>query len=284
MDKAILRIAVLLVCRNRRSQTVAAIRAVMQSRAPVELCIVLFDDASTDGTVEAVLAEFPATDIVRGDGNAFWNGGLHLAWKRALSLKVDGYLWLNDDVVIDEDALDRLAKAWITMCSAHRDGRFVLVGTTRNPDGSRSYGGIADDRTPLAFHFRPVLPAESLQRVDTFNGNFVFVTSETVATLGINDPHFHHNMGDLDYGLRATRAGIPVLLLPGFIGECAQNLTKARGYSSPSLSIREQWRKVNTHHGLPFSSWWHFTRRHSGFWLPFHFLLAYRWLVLPSRG
>ncbi len=120
--------------------------------------------------------------------------------------------------------------------------------------------------------------------VDTFNGNVVLVGKGTVAAIGLNDPAFFHNMGDIDYGLRARDAGIPVLLLPGTLGECASNAAKRyRGYGAPDLSVIEQWRKVNTHHGMPFASWWRLTRRHSGKWWLLHFLLPYRHLVKFTR-
>jgi len=278
-------IAVLLVCRNRRETTLKALRALAKAPADVALTSVLFDDASTDGTVEAVLAEFPDTIIVRGDGNAFWNGGLHQAWTRALSLDVSAFLWLNDDVQLDADALDRLVAARRQMSVERPDQRYVLVGATRDGEGRTTYSGQCREYSPFALRFRKVPPNETLQPVDTFNGNIVLVPRAVVDLIGINDVSFHHNLGDIDYGLRATRAGVAVRLLPGTLGQCSLNDAKASyGYGSPKLSLVGQWRKVNTLHGLPPRNWWRMTRRHSGLWFLPHFLLPYRWLVLPRRG
>lgn len=277
-------LAVLLVCRNRRETTLAALRALTAERSRFHLTIVLFDDASTDGTSEAVAAAFPETILVAGDGNAFWNGGLHRVWSRALPLPVEGFLWLNDDVVLDADALSRLHAAWTALEAETRSRRFVVVGATRGSDGAITYSGFDRVRTPLALRFVRVPPGPGLTPVDTFNGNIVLVPRAVVEAIGINDPAFHHNLGDLDYGLRATAAGIPVRLAPGSFGICEANKAKSeRGYGSPKLGLRDQWRRVNTHHGLPFASWWHMTRRHSGVWQPFHFLLPYWKLVLSPR-
>lgn len=278
-------VAVLLVCRNRRETTLKALRSLANAPDDLTLTAVLFDDASSDGTVEAVLAEFPEVVVVQGDGNAFWNGGLHQAWIRALPLNVSAFLWLNDDVQLDVDALDRLIASRRQMMMERPDNHYILVGATRGDDGRTTYSGQRRERSAFALRFRKVPPTTMLQPVDTFNGNIVLIPRAVVDLIGINDASFHHNMGDIDYGLRATTAGVSVRLLPGTLGVCSLNEAKASyGYGSPRLSLAGQWRKVNSLHGLPPRNWWRLTRRHSGIWFPIHFLLPYRWLLLPRRG
>lgn len=272
-----LRIAVLLVAHNRREETVRALRSIA-SRASVETVPILFDDASSDGTANAAMEVRPDTIVVPGKGDAFWNGGLHQAWSRALELDVDGFLWLNDDVELDPDALDRLAGSWKVQHESGGDA-FILVGATRGANGVQTYGAMACKRRLQSISFPMELHGKEARQVDTFNGNIVVVPKSVTDRIGINDPEFFHNFGDTDYGLRAKAAGIPVIALPDTLGVCEANLTKsARGYGSPALSVGEQWRKVNTHHGLPPRSWLRFTRRHSGALWPIHFALPYRHL------
>lgn len=285
MSAAPLTVAVLLVCYNRRETTLRALRALAAQGGAMRLEIVLFDDASTDGTAEAVLREFPAARIVRGDGSAFWNGGLHACWTAALDLPVDAYLWLNDDVALDPDALARLAAAFTEAEAAQGDRRFVIAGATRGEQGEISYAGFNRVHTPFALRFVKAPPTDRLQPVDTFNGNIVLVPKAVVDEIGVNDPTYLHNFGDMDYGLRAGRAGMRVLLAPGVLGMCAANHEKsARGFGSPALSLAQQWKVVNTHRGLPFKTWLRFTSQYSGIWFPLHFLLPYRHLVIPRWG
>ncbi len=276
-------IAVLLVCHNRRDATLRALRSLHAATDSFDVTPVLFDDASSDGTVEAVLEQFPQTIIVHGDGNAYWNAGLHAAWTRATALRPDAYLWLNDDVALDADALARLAEAWRLMSSTVSGRRFILVGSTRGSDGNLTYGGHRIERSPFALRFRLLAPVDELAPIDTFNGNIVLVPDAVVDEIGLNDPVYFHGFGDNDYGLRASRAGIAVRLLAGTLGLCEANDAKRKlGFNSPQLPLLERWRRVNTHFGLPFASWWRFTRRHSGPWFPVHFLLPYRRLFLPA--
>lgn len=265
------RLAVLMTVHNRREHTVRALLALKDAARDVfNVTIVLFDDASTDGTVDAVQLAWPDTIVLYGDGNAFWNGGMYKAWQHALSLGADGYLWLNDDVVLDQGAMACLAKQW------HAEGgtecSFILVGATRDDAGCLSYGGQRRVYSPLALKFERLPLEYRLQPAETFNGNIVLVSRATVARIGINDPGFLHAMGDIDYGLRATAAGIPILVLPGTLGLCNNN-APIRYNHGP---LRERWRKLTSHRGIPPKSWWLLTRRHSGIWQPIHFLAPYR--------
>lgn len=236
----------------------------------MQLQVVLFDDASTDGTVDAVLAEVPAATIIRGDGETFWNGGLHRAWKQALALDVEGFLWLNDDVELDVDAIDRLAAQWRKFVSEGHD-KFILVGATRGRIGGLTYGGMKRRRNPLTLKLEVQPAAEDPVSVDTFNGNIVLIPRKVTDEIGINDEVFFHKFGDVDYGLSATKAGIPCVVMPGTLGICETNLPIAYG----ALSMRQRWKTVNSHRGLPMTSWWRLVRRHSGPWCVPHFLSAY---------
>lgn len=280
---AALKVAILLTCRNRRETTLTALRQIALQDPVIQPSIFLFDDASTDGTPEAVGAEFPEVRIVHGDGNAFWNGGLHRVWTVAREAPVAAFLWLNDDVELERDAFVRLAAGWRSMRERCGKELFILASATRGNEGEISYGGMRMTSRRTAFHLASVEPGEELKPIDTFNGNIVLVPRAVVDRIGLNDPAFHHNLGDIDYGLRATKAGICVLLLPGTLGRCDANEQKRRlSFGSQTLTLREQWRTVNTHRGLPVASWWRLTRRHSGKWWLIHFLGPYRALVRPS--
>ena len=279
-----LHFAFLLVCHNRRDGTLLALEALQAATAAqsVKVSVFVFDDASTDGTAEAVRAVYPQATIVSGDGTAFWNKGLNDVWRTALSLEADAFVWMNDDVILGPGALAHVRSAWEEAQRRRADCRFILVGATSGAAGEISYGGKRRVRSPWALRLRSVDPTGRLEAIDTFNGNFVVVSRAVINVIGLNDPAYFHNMGDIDYGLRAKRAGIDVWLLPEPIGNCPDNTAKAKlGFSARDLSLFQQWQKVNTYHGVPFRSWARLTFRHSGMWFPLHFFLAYRRLVIP---
>ncbi len=274
------RVAAIVACHNRKPLTLRLLRALQAQHGVFDLSVVLFDDGSTDGTGDAVRAQFPEVEILRGTGDAFWNGGMYRAWQQALALKPEAYLWLNDDVALDGDALVRLRDAWAAAEAAGPDGALVLAGATRSAAGEVTYGGLRRERSPLALRFVRVPPAAAPVRVDTLNGNIVLVSAGAAARVGILDPGFFHMDGDVDYGLRATRAGVPVLLLPGTLGICEANPPA----DLARMPLAARWRHIfRSPRGIHPASWWRLTRRHSGIWLPLHFLLPYRKLFYPAR-
>ncbi len=264
------RIAVLLAAHNRRAMTVRALRSLRSTVKHFDLTIVLLDDASIDGTADAAVAAWPEVIVLNGDGNCFWNGGMYKAWSHALRLGMDGYLWLNDDVLLDADAIARLAQQWQKQGGATCP--FILVGATRDDAGRLSYGGQRRVPSPLALKFEHLPLSEELQFAETFNGNIVLVSRAAQEKIGINDREFLHSLGDIDYGLRASRANIPVLVMPGTLGLCNGNPPMA--YNTGTW--RARIRRITSHRGIPIKNWWRITRKYSGIWMPLHFILPYR--------
>src|SRR5579875_4150500 len=89
-------VAVLMTCFNRREQTLRCLQHLFAQTAltQISLHVVLLDDASTDGTAEAVREAFPDVQLMRGTGQLYWNRGMRMAFAEALRRGFDFYLWL----------------------------------------------------------------------------------------------------------------------------------------------------------------------------------------------
>lgn len=278
-DEGRKRVIAILACHNRRELTLRAFRSLDAAREVFDISAVLFDDGSTDGTANAIEAEFPHTIIVKGNGDAFWNRGMHDAWSRALELRPDAYLWLNDDVALDADALSRLRDAWDKPGRENANGALILVGATRGANGEITYGGMRRKFSPFSFRVYRLPEAARVEHIDSFNGNIVLITAATVQRIGILDPGFFHMYGDIDYGLRASGSGVPVLLLPGTLGICEGRAP----FDLSQLSLGQRWRYIlRSPHAVRPASWWRMVRRHSGIFALLHFLTPYRKLFYPT--
>lgn len=260
------KICVLVTCFNRREMTLAAIEAVKASTArPDCLRIFLTDDGSTDGTGEAVRAAHPDVTIVTGDGNLFWNGGMLAAWEAA-DRDADFFVWLNDDLEVHPGALDYLLQTYFE--AAEEDPRVIVAGKIRSRDGtSDTYGGRVRAGSLSRIRFRPMRDDETL--CDTFNGNFALIPALAAIEIGMNDPVYSHSMGDMDYGLRARKAGWRIIQTPHPVGFQDANPIS---YSRPLDTSWVALKRFMTHpKGTPVKEWLHFTRRHAGtfWWLNF---------------
>jgi GT2 family glycosyltransferase len=227
----------LVAVHNRRATTLRCLESlrVAVEQAGVTIHVYLFDDGSTDGTADAVLERYPDTTVLYGDGNNYWAASMAQVEQRAAmeADPADVLVWLNDDVVLDPDALARVAEAHVSNPSR------VLVFTVRDPDSDQpTYGGFVRSRHPHPLRFRLMEPdAERLVPLETFNGNLVVVPKQVLVELGGIDGGFPHAWGDIDFGLRLTRANQPALLAPGTYGTCPRNPP------APRASPLVEWRR-----------------------------------------
>jgi hypothetical protein len=140
----LLHVAVVMTCHERVSRTLACLRSLHDQTVldAIHLTVSLVDADSTDGTADAVASAFPAVRVLRRSSDLFWNSGMREALADAHEHDPAHYLWLNDDVELDADALERLLASDLR---ARRQGRppRVTVASTRDPTtGALTYGGV----------------------------------------------------------------------------------------------------------------------------------------------
>ena len=262
------RVTALLTCYNRRESTLQCLRSYFGQHVPgVELDAVLVDDGSTDGTGPAVQAELPAVQLVTGSGDLYWAGGMALAQQEAMSRDSDYLLWLNDDVLLDDDAVATL----LAVSAAHPDA--AVAGPVSDGAGRTTYTGYRRiGRRPRGF--ARIVPTGSPEDLDAFNGNVVLVPRSVYTRLGPVDARLRHGYADLDYGLRARRAGRRSVLADRHVGHCSRNDT-AGGWRDPNLSRRERCRLLVDVKGIPPGPHIRYSARHGGPEWPLYVLGCY---------
>lgn len=263
------RVAAVLAVYNRRDLTLACLRSLRVQQVPgVTLEAFVLDDASSDGTPEAIAEAFPEVTVLHGNGQLYWNGGMRRAFAAAIAGDYDYYLWMNDDTCLDEGALAVLLSTAREV--EQRDQRPAIVaGSTRHPEtGEHTYGGLIRPfrRRPLRFEL--VEPGDQPRPCETMNGNIVLVPRAVVQQVGNIDPAFVQKMGDYDYGLRARAVGSSIWIAPGTIGTCASHPARSTTEQPLSRELRRLWSIKE----LPPGPWAVFVRRWAGG------LWALRWL------
>ena len=288
-------IAVLLTCYNRREKTLQCLQALYQQDLPIEIKLkpYLVDDASSDGTAEAVQQKYPDVHLIQGTGSLFWNGGMRSAFEAAQVEDPDYYLWLNDDTVLYPHALETLLNVSGKL-AAQEQGKAIVVGSTLDPEtDSPSYGGLMQTYWwhPLKFHH--IHPDPDHPRLcETLHGNCVLVPRAVAALVGNFSPEYTHNLGDYDYGLRARRKGCSVWMTQGYLGTCSANPPSSRMVKTELAQI--SLNQFDRPKGLAmqdvtlhsFHEWKAFCRENGGVFWFFYWLLPYRrlfWLMLAKH-
>lgn len=262
--KVIQNIAVLLTCHNRKEKTVSCLKALFEASLPrgFALDVFLVDDGSTDGTSAAVKKIFPGVNIIQGDGNLFWNRGMHLAWKTAAKVQeYDFYLWLNDDTLLYPNSLQELIE-----CSESTNRQKIICGSTcaSNDVVQVTYGG-------RLLKQGLIIPNGMLQQCDYFNGNIVLIPSYVYNRNGVNDPIFHHALGDFDYGLLAKKIGIHSFVAPSILGKCDLNIGLA-AWQKKGIPLVKRLKILYSPLGNNPVEFFKYDNRHNGFFIAcFHF-------------
>jgi GT2 family glycosyltransferase len=268
-------IAVLVTCHNRKEKTNLCLEALFKSKMKhnVNFQVYLVDDGSTDGTSQLMRSKYPEITILTGDGNLFWNRGMHTAYKEASKKDYDFYLWLNDDTNLIETALSDLVETWNICCINHHHDRHIVIGSTCDPadETITTYGGVRKKRGLHPFRYTLITPNGKLQYADTMNGNIVLIPRSVYNVVGNLDFTYSHSMGDFDYGHRARRAGCNLIVAPGFLGKCGRNSVV---WQNNSNSLKQKLRKKLSIKELPFNDWKTFCLRNGGMLWPL-------WTITP---
>jgi GT2 family glycosyltransferase len=269
-------IAVLITCHNRKEKTLTSLKALFQNKLPesFSLYVYLVDDGSKDGTQQAIHEKYPDVNVIKGDGNLYWNGGMRVAFNAAMEKGFDYYLWLNDDTYLYPSAIETIIST-SSKLNAQINNSVVVVGSTQaSLSGELSYGGLRRISWWRPLTFTLVSPSNIPEICDTINGNCVLIPREIASTVGNLEESFIHSMGDIDYGLRLGKAGFCIYVSPGFVGQCQPNPID-QTFLDNHLSLTVRWKKILNVKGLPPRQRYILARRHAGLIWPFVWVWPY---------
>ncbi|MDC8001197.1 glycosyltransferase family 2 protein [Aequorivita todarodis] len=275
-------IAVLLTCHNRKEKTLQCLQTLFKADVPetLKMDYFLVDDGCTDGTGKAVKEIYPEINIILGNGNLFWAGGMRLAFNEARKHRdYDGYLLLNDDVELTKDFLTRILETQEYCLNKYKKGGLYSGSTKEKRSGKISYGGNVLTNGIAYPAYKLVQPSEIPQPCHLTNANILYVEKEVIDAIGFFDTNFSHAFADYDFSLRAFKAGFPVYITPGICGYCKDDHGN-NWSSSKKLKHRIAYLKSPT--GLAYKEYLYYGKRHFPKQVPKMFLKLWAKTLFPS--
>lgn len=242
--------------------------------------LLLVDNGSTDGSVDAALADDPGLEVLRTGRNLGYAGGNNRGLAHAFDdLGADWTCLVNNDVLVPADLFARLSEG---LATARADGRGEVGALgprlvyTDDPGrvwaaGGRIGAGI--NVTQLIDHDRPLEAASAPRDVDYVPGTCLLVSRAAWVAVGGLDEDFFCYLEDADWCLRLRRAGLRAVVAPAAVARHGLSSSTGGGYSAG----RKYMTAVNSVR---------FLRKHGGWsgwtaWIVFDLLL---WPAALLRG
>lgn len=242
----------LIASHNRKPITLECISALLKSStsAGISLGVVLVDASSTDGTASAVASRFPEVQVIQAPGSSYWASSMRIGWESTQNVDRDYLLWLNDDVVLDPNAVQDLIH-----CANFVGEPSIVVGSTRDTEGARvTYGGYVRGPWFKRLSLKRVSTSSRINFVELANGNILLVSDFIDRGLGGFPKGFSHSMADLAFTNLARSQGVPIALAPGTQGTCDDNPVRGTWRDS-NLDAVARVQKLWSPKGLPFMEW-----------------------------
>jgi len=193
-------IYILLPVHNRKVITLEFV-ATLKQQAYANYQLILIDDGSTDGTAEAVLAELPSTQVIRGDGNLWWAGSLQkgIDYLKEKKVREDSIiLMINDDTHIPPDFL----AVGASLISGSKKQIFCAQAYSQKT-GKLLEAGVRVDW----FHYR-FIPTEVASEINCLTTRGLFLRfSDVMAIGGFNPGVLPHYYSDYEFTIRAKNKG-----------------------------------------------------------------------------
>lgn len=217
-------VTVVIVNYNTRDETRACVRSLHENTA-VSFELVVVDNGSSDGSAEALAAEFPDAIVDAAGANLGFAAGVN---RGAAAGTAPWVLLLNPDTIVLPGAIDA-----IVGFAKHQPTHGVYGGRTLRPDGTVDRSSCWGEMTPWSlvcfasgmstlFKHSSLFDPESLGRwerdtvreVPIVTGCLLLTSREDWNRLGGMDETYFLYGEDADFSARAVAAGMSPVIVP----------------------------------------------------------------------
>jgi hypothetical protein len=177
--------------------------------------IIVLDNASTDGSVQAISAEFPEVRIIELEKNLGYAGNNNVGIKVALAEGADWVLVLNEDTILAQECLSKLSEA------GQGDPQIGILGPMvyhhNEPDVIQSAGGKLGHNWQtwhIAQNEKDQGQLSQPHTVDWISGCALLVRRQVIEQVGMLDERFFYYFEETEWCMRARERGWVIMHVP----------------------------------------------------------------------
>jgi GT2 family glycosyltransferase len=209
-------VAIIILNHNNREDTLACLRSLEHLTYSRAFPIVL-DNGSSDGSAEAIRAQYPNVKLIETGDNLGFTGGNNIGIHYALNHRADYVMLLNNDTIVAPDMLGLLVEVM------HQDPQVGIAGPTiyyhDQPDLIWSAGGSIDwkrgitSMTAIGTEDKGQL-GTSVREVEFVTGCALLARRDVWEKVGDLDERFFMYYEETEWCVRAARAGFKIVHVP----------------------------------------------------------------------
>ena len=181
--------------------------------------VVVVDNASVGPAADKMAEVFPEIRLIKNSTNLGFTGGNNVGIRDMLTRNLDYLLLLNNDTVVAPNFLSELVQA------AERDVKIGMLNPKIyffEPSDRIWYAG--GEHKPwwsfpkhFGLHERDNGKYDHSREVSFVTGCALLVKVPVVRQIGLLDETFFHSFEDVDWSLRASRAGFKAVYVPAAV-------------------------------------------------------------------
>ncbi len=173
--------------------------------------VVVVDNNSQDGSLELAKLNFSRATFIKNEQNLGFSAGNNVGIKYSLEKMADFVLLLNNDTEVEKDFLSQLIR------SAQANERVgILSPLVFGGNGKHVWfsGGKIDWLRMKTEHTQKLIESDFAES-DFISGCAMLVRAEVFAKAGLLDEDFFLYWEDVDFSVRAKKAGFSLLVVAG---------------------------------------------------------------------
>ncbi len=254
-------VSIIVVSYNTKKYTLECLRSVYEQTQGITYEVIVVDNASSDGSVEAIETEFPAVYLIKSTENLGFAAANNLAAQKA---KGDYLLLLNPDTVILDGAIQKLYKfAFANPNNLIYGGRTLFEDHSLNPTScwkKMTLWSLFCYAAGLVSIFRRnkffdpesygSWQRDTVREVDIVTGCFFLIKKSYWDQLNGLHPDFFMYGEEADLCLRAKKQGAKPIITPeatiihyGGVSEKKRSDKMIRLFHAKEQLIRRHWKR-----------------------------------------
>jgi GT2 family glycosyltransferase len=209
-------VSIIVLNYNGREDTLACLRSLEHLTYP-NVSVIVVDNASSDGSVDAIRAAHPQMILIETGANLGFTGGNNIGIKHALDHGADYIMLLNNDTIAAPDMLNLMVEVMEADSSIGVTGPMIYYYSS--PETIWSAGGQIDwkhgitsmigvnEEDKSQFGLTP-------RQVDFVTGCALLVRRNVWEKVGLLDDKFFMYYEETEWCVRASRAGYRIVHVP----------------------------------------------------------------------